>query len=201
MGFFEFLFGGGGDSEPTVTTVPAPNIQVPGLESANAAATARMNATRPWMHGPYRASDYLHSFAATPNMLPQMHQMMGTGGGMPMAGGMGGGMGGGGGMPMLNMGTGFGQMGPQMGQFGMLFPQQMQQPGPGLMGNFGNPMQQMQQPQYSPLAWAMQLGQLFNQLGGMYNQQMGMPQMGQQLQQPQQQQQKSGGQNNAPSQK
>jgi len=182
MGFFDFLFGGGESKEPTITQLPAPTPNLPNLNELNSIGTARINAGSPWTYGPYRAMDYFRGTQATPNMVPQMHQMYPQGLGQGGLGGM---------------------MGPQMGQFGMQMPQQMQQPGPGLMGDFSQAMGPMQQPQYSPLAWAMQLGQLFNQLGGMYQNQMGMPQQGQQQgqmsqqpltrEQPPQQQNQSGG--------
>lgn len=53
-----------------------------------------------------------------------------------------------------------------------------------LMGDWGQAHPTLQQPQYSPLAWAMNLGQLFSQLGGMY-------QGGMQQQQPPWQQQQN----------
>lgn len=144
----DFLAGlfGGGDKEPTITQIAAPPPNLPNLNELNSAATARIHAGMPWTFGPYRALDYVRGVQATPNMIPQFHQMAGMGG-----------------------------MTPQQ-MMGQMFPVG----GNGYMANFQQPHPAMMQPQYSPLAWAMGLGQLFSQLGGLYQQQMLNGGMGQQ---------------------
>lgn len=152
----DFLAGlfGGGSSEPTITQIPAATPDLPNLPALNSIAQHRIYAGSPWTYGPYRAMDYVRGVQATPNMIPQMHQMMG--------GGMGG--------------QHQGMMGGQMGMGGMN-PQQLMQGmfpsgGNGYMGNFQQPNPGLMQPQYSPIAWAMGLGQMFSQLNALYQQQM-----------------------------
>lgn len=146
----DFLAGlfGGGQQDPTITTIPAPTPDLPNLPALNSIAQHRIYAGSPYTYGPYRAMDYVRGVQATPNMIPQMHQMMGGG------------------------------MNPQQMMQGM-FPSG----GNGYMANFQQPNPGLMQPQYSPLAWAMGMGQLFSQLGALYQQQMqgGMPQGGQQM--------------------
>lgn len=150
----------GGSSDPQITTIPAPSANIPNQNELNSIAQARTLASSPWTYGPYRAMDYFRNAQVTQNMLPQFSNSSGSMGG-----------------------AGF--LSPQlaMGQMGALYNQPMQQQmnqqmgsPQGLMGDFSNPMAAMMQPQFSPLAWAMQLGQLYSQLGALYQNQQGMPQ-------------------------